>query len=313
VAQKEPLIVITGPTCSVKTACALELAERFPVEVVSADSMQVYRHMDIATAKPSLRERAALPHHVLDVVNPDEEFNAAVFAALANAAVRDIRARGKIPLVVGGTGLYIKVLIHGLVPAPPGSPALRKAMAALIRRRGIAFLEAMLARLDPVAASRIMPNDAARTVRFLEIVLLTGRRIGTNLREHAFRDSLFDARIACIMPERESLFRSIDARAAGMFENGLIEETSRLIALGYGPRLRSMQTLAYRHVTGLLDGALTLDECMDLVRRDTRRFAKRQITWMRAQKDHVFFDSTALAANSLARWIERYPAGGCGP
>ncbi|HQI81443.1 MAG TPA: tRNA (adenosine(37)-N6)-dimethylallyltransferase MiaA [Deltaproteobacteria bacterium] len=303
----EDLIVLTGPTCSGKTGLALLLAQRFPIEVVSADSMQVYRRMDIATAKPTPEQLSLLPHHLIDVVDPDEEFQAAMFVQQASEAIRQVRARGRIPLVVGGTGLYIRALLYGLAPAPARSEAIRAALRTLLHHKGISYLEAMLSRLDPASASAIAKNDAVRVVRALEIIFQSGRRASDFFASHGFERPLYRARIACIMPERERLFADIDRRTLDMVDAGLLDETRLLLGLGYGPHLRSMQTLAYRHVICHLQGDLGLDDCIRLIQRDTRRFAKRQVTWMKAREDHVFFDSATAAFDAVCGWLRGQP------
>lgn len=280
--RKTPLIVITGPTGSGKTAIALELAGSYPLEAVSADSMQVYRHMDIATAKPSPEELFVLPHHLIDVVDPDEEFNAGMFICRARDAIHGIFSRKRIPLVVGGTGLYIKALVYGLAPAPPRSNKVRTGLRALADEKGNAFLWQILHRLDPETARKIGMNDRVRSIRALEIVFLTGKRASGFHKEHAFAQACYDARIVCVMPDRTRLYENIDRRVDRMVESGLIEETQRLLGLGFGPALRSMRTLAYKHVIEHLESRISLDEAISLIRRDTRRYAKRQITWMKS-------------------------------
>jgi len=303
-AGQENLIVITGPTCSGKTGLVLRLARDFPVEVISADSMQVYRYMDIATAKPTTREREALPHHLIDVVDPDQEFQAAMFVAMAREAIRLIRAARRIPVVVGGTGLYIRALIHGLAPAPARSNLVRDHLRTLIGNKGLPHLERMLQRLDPDAAAAIRKNDAVRIIRAMEIILLTGHKASDIHSRHAFRQENYAARIACIMPERERLFPDIDRRTARMMEDGLLDETRRLLDSGFGPDLHSMQTLAYKHVIRHFHSDYDLDECIRLIRRDTRRFAKRQVTWMRARPDHEYFSSAEIGFEAVSRWLD---------
>jgi tRNA dimethylallyltransferase len=301
---QESLIAITGPTGSGKTALALELSRRHAIEVISADSMQVYRFMDIATAKPNPDERAALPHHLIDVVDPDQEFQAAMFIHMARERIAEVRARGKMPIVVGGTGLYIKALIYGLAPAPARSNKVRKALRSIIDRRGIHYLEAMLFRLDPDAASSIKKNDAVRVIRSLEIIFLSGHKTSSIYANHGFLKPEFNARIACIIPERDLLFRDIDARTMKMMEYGLLDETARLLEMGYSPELRSMQTLAYKHVIRHLNAEIDLAETIRLIQRDTRRYAKRQLTWMKSRQDQVFLDSIDLAYEAVSMWLD---------
>ena len=302
--RQEGLIVITGPTGSGKTALALELSHQHAIEVISADSMQVYCYMDIATAKPSPEERAVLAHHLIDVVNPDQEFQAAMFMHMARDRIAEVKARGKIPIVVGGTGLYIKALIYGLAPAPARVDKVRKALRSIINRKGIHCLEAMLLRLDPDAASFIRKNDAIRVIRSLEIIFLTGHKTSNIYARHGFQKPLFNARIACIMPGRDLLFSDIDTRTMKMIDNGLLDETLKLLKMGYSATLRSMQTLAYKHVISHLNAEIDLRETIRLIQRDTRRYAKRQVTWMKARQDHVFLQSASLAYEVVSGWLK---------
>ncbi len=302
--RKTPLIVITGPTGSGKTGLALELAGTYPIEVISADSMQIYRYMDIATAKPDEQERSLLPHHLIDVVDPDEEFNAGIFATLAREKISQVYAAKKIPIVVGGTGLYIKALIFGLIPAPAGSERLRAYLRSLAASRGSRHLWDVLARLDPPSAGKITPNDSARIIRYLEIVFLTGERPSMLQDGHGFALPLFDTRIACIMPQRQELYQAIDNRVYRMLDLGLVDETEQLIRRGYSPSLRSMQTLAYKHVLSYLSHETGLDEAVSLIQRDTRRYAKRQITWIRAHHAPQTCYDPAAARPVIARWLD---------
>lgn len=299
-----PLIVITGPTGAGKTALALALARGFPLEVVSADSMQVYRHMDIATAKPTRQEQAVLPHTLIDIREPDEEFNAGMFMDLASRAIQEIRSRGGIPVVVGGTGLYIKALLYGLAPVPPRSPGLRAWLRARAGEKGSAALWETLRRYDPQHAEKISRNDVVRITRSLEVAFLTGRRPSGVFGGHGFSTPRFDARVVCLMPERDSLYRAIDARVEGMFEAGLVEEARRLLDLGFDPGLRSMQTLAYRHVVKLLEGSLGFESALGRIQRDTRHYAKRQVTWMRSHHEREAFQAPGRAFETLSGWLE---------
>lgn len=298
--RKTPLVIITGPTCSGKTGVALSFARSFPIEVVSADSMQVYRHMDIATAKPTLEQQSLLAHHLIDVVDPDEEFNAGMFSSLAAVKIREIVSRGRVPVVVGGTGLYIKALVYGLSPSPPGSPELRGYFRSVLQDRGSAHLRRFLERIDPETAKKINKNDEVRVIRALETAFLTGVKPSVINRGHGFAEPGYDARVFCVVKDRDLLYRDIDERTARMMEAGLVEETEKLLGMGFGPDLRSMQTLAYKHVTGLLESRIDIDTAVANIRRDTRRYAKRQMTWNRSHYPQEVFCSPDEALKALA-------------
>lgn len=268
--------------------------------------MQIYRHMDIATAKPTVYERSLLAHHLIDIRDPDEEFSAGMFTELARDAISKVLARRRIPVVVGGTGLYIKTLIYGLIPAPPGSPDLRRYLRVLFQQKGDSYLRGMLKRLDPVSAEKIAPNDSVRVLRCLEIIFLTGMKPSSLQSRHAFADPVYDARIACIMPERDELYRAINSRVHTMVDLGLVDETRTLVGMGYDPSLRSMQTLAYKHVIRYLDSDLPLDEAISNIQRDTRHYAKRQITWIKGHYEAgSYYNTIDQAFPVICRWIEQ--------
>lgn len=299
-----PLIIITGPTGCGKTGLAFALAHDHPLEVVSADSMQVYRSMDVATAKPTQLERTRLPHHLVDIRNPDEAFDAGSFAALAREAIDLIRSRGNIPLVVGGTGLYIKALLYGLCQAPPRSEALRRALRRIARNKGARRLWEYLARLDRLTADNVAPMDEARLIRYLEIIFLSGRPPSDLHARHGFSRPKMDARIFCLAPEREVLYASIDSRVVSMFENGLVNETERLIEMGYSRDLAPMKALAYKHVVAYLDDEISLDTATSLIQRDTRHYAKRQLTWNRGHYDQSCFYDKDSAQKEIDRLLK---------
>jgi tRNA dimethylallyltransferase len=273
------------------------------MEVISADSMQVYRYMDIATAKPSEEELSSLPHHLIDVVNPDEQFQAGMFVKMAQDKISEIRCRGKIPVVVGGTGLYIKALIYGLAPAPGRSEKIRQALKKLMDKRGIGYLESILMRLDPASSSQIKKNDATRVIRSLEIAFQTGQRPSSINSLHGFQHPRYEAKIACMMPDRGLLYQKIDARVLKMVEYGLLDETKKLLDMGYDPELHSMRTLAYKHIVTHLKEKTTLGEAVWLIQRDTRRFAKRQVTWIKSMTDHTIFKSMGEAYDEVSGWM----------
>jgi tRNA dimethylallyltransferase len=287
---KPPLLVIAGPTGVGKTAVAVALAARMPIEVVSADSRQVYRGMDIATAKPTPEERRAVIHHLIDVTDPDDRYHAARFAREARAAIEAIRARGRLPVVVGGTGLYIRALVRGLDPAPPADPAFRRELAELAAREGGATLHARLAREAPAMAPRLHPNDHVRIVRALEL-LRAGAPVGEAQRrwreapEHA--EAIFY--VGVTVP-RDVLAARLRARAAAMVANGLADEVRSLLVRGYDPSLPAMQGIGYRETVLLLRGEISETEALRRMERDTVRYAKRQWTWFTREPDIQWLD-----------------------
>jgi tRNA dimethylallyltransferase len=244
--------------------------------------------MDIGTAKPTTVERAAVRHHLIDIADPDELFDAASFARLGREIVRELHRHGKTAVVAGGTGLYIKALLRGLVPGAPADPALRRQMRAEAQALGAQTLHARLARCDPETAARVHPNDTFRILRALEVFALTGRPISRLHREHRFGDAPFRALLIGLGLDRAALYARIDRRVDAMMEAGLVDEVRGLAARGYGPELKSMQSIGYSHVLAFLAGRLTREECVRTLKRDTRRFAKRQLTWLRAQTDLVW-------------------------
>jgi len=279
------LIVIAGPTASGKTALGVEMALALGGEVINADSMQVYRGMDVGTAKPTLQERRGVPHHLLDVVTPGDAFNAALYRSMALAAAEDIHARGKVCLVVGGTGLYIKALLGGLFDCPTLEPGLRESLQREYDRIGAAALHKRLQELDPETAGRIHPNDAVRITRALEVLELTGRLPSELAQAHGFQDAPFNALRLYLHVEREELYRRINERSVAMVRSGLVEETGELLAKGYSPDLKPMQAIGYRHMIRYLRGEWSLDHAIDSLQQDTRRYAKRQLTWFGADPD----------------------------
>ena len=299
------VIAVGGPTASGKTALSVALAKTFDGEIINADSMQLYRYMDIGTAKPSAAERAALPHHLIDIVDPDEPFDAARYARLATAVIGSLAARGTLPLVVGGTGLYIRALCHGLCNAPPSDPGLRRELLDEAQSNGSAALHARLAELDAATAVRIHPNDRSRVIRALEVRLATGCSIDEHQRRHAFAEAPFEVlSIGNDLPRAE-LYARIDRRVAAMIDAGLERETRELLARGYAEHLKPMQALGYRHMLDAIHGRLNADEAQAAMARDTRRYAKRQLTWFRADPTIRWFapDAHAAMIDCIARFL----------
>ena len=276
--DRPELIVIAGPTGVGKTAAAVALAHRLPVEVISADSRQVYRGLDVATGKPTTEERRAVPHHLLDVVDPDDRYDAARFRRDAAGCVEMIRARGRLPVIVGGTGLYIRALVRGLDPAPPADPAFRNELAGVAAKAGRAALHARLAAVEPALAERLHPNDQVRVIRALEM-LQAGSAVGAARARWREPGPLYDVRYFGLTLDREILAGRLRARAAAMVEAGLEVEVQRLLARGYSPTLPALQGIGYREFVQVVRGTLARAEALRLMQRDTVRYAKRQWTW----------------------------------
>ena len=278
------VVVVTGPTAAGKSALALELAERFAGEIVNADSMQVYQYMDIGTAKPSSEERARVPHHLLDVVPPDVQYDAARFAEDAEEALARIHARGRLPLLTGGTGLYIRALLDGLTASVGRNPERRAELEAEHARTVAAGepgrLHARLARVDPESAARLHPNDAVRIIRALEIHEGTGET-ATAVRDRHPPAPRYRVLHLVIDPGREALRARIDARCSQMLDAGLLWEVRELRERGYGPELPSMGAIGYRHLQPVIDGVDTLARVLPVMQADTKQFARRQRTWLR--------------------------------
>lgn len=278
----KPLIVIAGPTASGKTSLAIRLAEEFSGEIVSCDSVAVYREMEIGTAKPSLEERELVPHHMIDIAWPDEPFTAGDYSRQAREALAGITERGHLPIVAGGTGLYLRALIDGLSPAPPRQPALRERLRERANERGPEHLHRILQRLDPAAARTIHANDIPKSIRAIEVSLAARQPLTKQWQKG--RDALTGYRILRLglAPPRALLYERINLRAAAMFERGLIEETERLLAR-YGADCRPLGSLGYAEASAVLRGELTREEAVARAQQGHRNYAKRQGTWFRRE------------------------------
>ena len=287
--DRPSLTVIAGPTASGKTAIAIELARRHGGEIVSADSPQVYRFFDIGTAKPSAEELAAVPHHLISVVDPLEPFSAAEYQRRADAAIEDITSRGRPVFVVGGTGMYLRILLHGLVEAPGADPELRAELEALAAAEGREAVHRKLAEVDPETAAKLPPQDLVRTIRALEIHKQTGKTASEFRREHAFAPDRYPFRMYVLNPPREALYRTIDARTAAMFQRGLVEEVRELIARGFA-EAAPMRSVGYVQAKAVVDGQLSVDEAIQQTAQETRRYAKRQLTWFRKEPGALFVE-----------------------
>jgi tRNA dimethylallyltransferase len=271
---------LIGPTAVGKSATALVLAAQCGWEIISADSRQVYRHLDIGTAKPSAAELASVPHHFIDIHNPDEIYSAGEFGREARAAISEILARGKTPLVVGGSGLYIAALSEGFFEPAVSDRGLQRKLKLRAKQEGGAALHAELARVDPKSAARLHPNDLHRIVRALEVYHASGRPL-SELWENASAGAPFEFHFIGMSMPREELYNRIDRRVDSMLELGLLDECKRLLDLGYSPELNALQTVGYKEVFAFFDGNLTRESMASEIKRHTRNYAKRQMTWFR--------------------------------
>jgi tRNA dimethylallyltransferase len=302
------IVCLVGPTASGKTSLALELATALDAEVVSADSRQVYRGMDVGTAKPTATERARVPHHCLDLVTPDVAIDAGRFRAAAAAAVADVHARGRRVLVVGGTGLYVRALLYGLCPAPPRAPAVRDALRGLAARAGMGELHRLLRRLDPAAAARIHANDAPRLVRALEVPLTSGRPLSAWQAEHGFAAPAYDALVLGLAVPVATLDARIAARVQGMVDAGFVDEVRTMLDRGLDDEAPGWNAVGYRELRAYVEGRTPLGDAVAATVLATRRFAKRQRTWFRGEPAVSWRDPATERARILAETREFFAA-----
>lgn len=288
-AQSQPVILLAGPTAVGKTAVSLKLAARLGCEIVNADSMQIYRYMDLGTAKPTREERAGVPHHLLDVADPDEPFDAARYLRMGRAVLHELHRGEVLPLVVGGTGLYMKALTRGLCEGAPSDEEIRAEIRGEEREKGLDSLFGELSRVDPAVARRLHPHDRQRILRALEVFRLTGRPLSGRQEQHGFSQRPYRTIKVCLHRDRRELYERINRRVEWMVESGFVDEVRRLLEMGYDPGLKSMQSLGYRQIVAFLHGKLSLESALGLIQRDTRRYAKRQITWFRGDIEFRWF------------------------
>jgi tRNA dimethylallyltransferase len=307
-----PLVAIVGPTGSGKSDLALRVAEEMGGEIVNCDSLQIYRYFDIGSAKMPVAQRRGIPHYMLDVADPDELFSAGEFARRSRPVLEEISGRGRLPIVVGGTGFYLRALLDGLFPGPERDAALRARLAALEARRP-ASLHRLLRRFDPAAAERIHARDVHKLIRALEVCLLTRQRLSTAFATG--RDSLEGYRTLKIglNPAREALYQRLDARCRGMFEGGLVDEVRRILLLGFAPEVKPLEAHGFRQALQFMRGELSYQEALLQAQRNTRRYAKRQWTWFRRESGvewvDGFGDQPATQNAALGRLLD---LGGCG-
>lgn len=286
------VLVIAGPTGIGKTTLALELAEHIPTEIISADSRQIYRHMDIGTAKPTPEMRRKVRHHFIDILNPDQEYSAGQFGQDARIIVEEIARRKKFPLVVGGSGLYIRALLEGFFQEDVKDKQIREQLMNRLHQEGTQPLYQELLRVDPAAAAKTHPNNPRRVIRALEVYYAAGKPL-SQLQASRKDPASFPYRFLALNMPRKQLYQRINERVERMFEQGLVEEIRSLLKMGYSPELNALNSVGYKEVIAYLNKEMNLFECKELVKQNTRRFAKRQLTWFRGQPNVQWVELTS--------------------
>ena len=308
-APERPLVTVLGPTGSGKSDLALRIAQDLDGEVVNCDSLQIYRYFDIGTAKLPVTDRRGIPHHLIDVVNPDEGFTAGEYARQAREIIADISARGRLPVIAGGTGFYLRALLDGLFPGPSRNEDLRARLATREQRRP-GSVHRLLRRFDPETAGRIHPNDRPKVIRALEVCLVTRRPASELFREGRNALTGYRPLKLGLWPDRDALYQRLDRRAAGMFDGGLIEEVQGILERGFPPGAKPFESHGYRQVLQLLRGELDRKEALFYTQRNTRHYAKRQMTWFRKESDVAwlkgFGDDPAVQQQALGRVREHF-------
>jgi tRNA dimethylallyltransferase len=296
--RKPKLVAVVGPTGTGKSGLALKLAEKLGGEIISADSVQVYRGFDIGTAKVSPAERRKVPHHLIDILGPEEDYSAASFRNQADRIIHRLEEKGKAIFVVGGTGLYLKVLSRGLFHGPGGDPDMRDSLRQKAKGEGEGYLHRELERVDPETASRLHPHDTFRVLRALEVYHHSRKPLSQFQKEHGFRESPYEVLKIGLCDNRQELYRRIESRVDSMIEKGWLKEVQDLLSQGISPRAKPMQSLGYKRLISFLAGEIDWVRAVNLIKQDTRRYAKRQITWFKADPDIHWFSSG----------VESYPA-----
>jgi tRNA dimethylallyltransferase len=308
-AKDKPILIIAGPTCTGKSALAVDLALEFGGEIVNADSMQVYRYFNVGTAKPGADLTEKVPHHLIDIVEPEEEFNASIFKEKADYAIGEIRSRGKVPIIVGGTGLYLRVLLHGLFKVP-SDPRLREELKASYRHNPLGLFET-LKEIDPEYSMKISHKDKVRVVRAMEVYRLTGTVMSRWESAHGFADARYHVLKIALRKPREELYKRIDRRVEEMFRRGWLEEVKGLLPK-YGEYSKPFSGIGYREIALHIKGSICYEDMIKDIKTQTRRYAKRQVTWFSKEKDIYWFEYPEemerikeRAAGFLKEWISR--------
>lgn len=303
------MIVISGPTASGKSRAGLKLAlnlrsQGIMAEVISADSAQIYRYMDIGTDKLSKEEWQGVPHHLIDIVDPDEHFDAELFRRLASEEIKRIHSENGVSVVVGGTGFWIHSLLYGLFPSPARNDEIRKNWQRLAREKGSEYLHRKLSELDPASAQRIHPNDLFRLVRALEVWELTGKTLTEHFQEHP-RENAFQVLYLALTLERAFLYQRINQRVDEMLAKGFLEEVKKLREMGYGPELASQKIIGYKELHQYLDGKLSLEQAVHNIKKQTRHYARRQLVWLRKETGVEWIDVLRNEAEILEK-VKRF-------
>ena len=308
--EKIPVLVIAGPTASGKTALAVELAKKYNGEVVSADSMQIYKRMNIGTAKPDKAEMAGVVHHMIDIAEPEDSFSVADYVDMAHKVIADIVSRKKLPIVAGGTGLYINSLIDDAdFSKAPSNDAIKDELYELFEKEGAEPLLEMLKKVDPVSFERIHPNNIKRVIRAIEFCRTNNRPLSEQSDENQKKDSRYNPLMLMINPKREVLYERIEKRVDIMLERGLIDEVKRLSAEGLTKKNQSMQGIGYKEVLEYLNGFMTMSEMIRILKRNSRRYAKRQFTWFKRDPRMINIENDLLfeATGEIDKWLKNIP------
>ncbi len=307
----KPVVVLMGPTAIGKSRIAIEVAKALEMEILTADSRQVYRGMDIGTDKPTMTERQGIPHQLIDLVDPDQHFNVGDYRQHAALIIDRLHKQGQIPLIAGGTGLYIRALLHGLWSGPPANWDLRKQLDQQAQEKGSAYLHQQLSRVDPVLANRLHPNDYVKVQRGLEVYQALGIPLSQVHQRHRFQETPYRPLVIGLNIERKLLYQRIEARVELEIEKGLVQETHQLLERGFHRNLSSMKSLGYKQMAGFITGDYTYEEAIHTLKRDTRHFAKRQMTWFRKESSVEWLhleehDSTADITGRILQYVNRF-------
>jgi tRNA dimethylallyltransferase len=300
----EKILIIIGPTAVGKSRLGIALAKKFGGEIISADSMQAYKGLDIGTAKVPLKNREGIKHHLIDIIEPDERFSAGWFMRLAEVSIDNILKRSNLPIIIGGTGLYIRALLKGLFSSPPRNEALSKRLDHLAEKRGTGHLHRMLMRFDTESAQKITPQDRQRLIRALEVFFKTKKPMSQFIKESPFSTDRYNAiKIGLTMP-REKLYQRIEERVEKMLNEGWIEEVERLLTFGYSQECHAFKALGYREIVHYIKGEISLEETINLIKKNTRRYAKRQMTWFRKDEGIFWFD-ISMGEDTIYQQVEK--------